>query len=340
MRSPPKQVLSIEEYLTYDDILLLPGYSEVTPPETNIESLLTRKRLLRVPIIAAPMDTVCEKEMALEMSRLGGLGIIHRNLSIEEQGEQLRAAPEAGVAVGVGPDFEERVAHLLECGAKLICIDSAHGHTKAVIDAVSKLQNVEVWAGNVVTYEGAKALFDAGADVVKVGVGPGAICTTRIMAGIGAPQFTAILECARAAREAGKAIIADGGIKESGDIVKALAAGASAVMLGSLLAGCDEAPGKCLGDHKEYRGMGSVAAMQKGSASRYGLSSDKPLVPQGVETRVKRLGPLKDQIYQLSEGIRAGLGYVGAHDLTELREKAHFIKQTNAGLRESHAHCR
>ncbi|MCP5468979.1 MAG: IMP dehydrogenase [Chlamydiales bacterium] len=329
---------SLVEYLTYDDVLLLPSYSEITPPETNLETFLTHKTLLQVPIIAAPMDTVCESLMARRMGELGGLGILHRNLSIEEQGKQLKEAPGAGVAVGVGPDFKERVQHLVSCGATLVCIDCAHGHTKGVIEAIRALSNVEIMAGNVVTYEGAKALFDAGADIVKVGVGPGAICTTRVMAGVGAPQLTAVMECARAAEEAGKTIIADGGIKTSGDIVKALAAGASAVMLGSLLAGTEEAPGKRVGDFKEYRGMGSVAAMQKGSAERYGLKPDKPLVPQGVEGKVPYKGSLESHLYQLTEGLRAGMGYVGAADLAELREKARFVRQTSNGLFESHPH--
>lgn len=345
---------NLPTYLTYDDVLLLPNYSEIRPSEVDTSSPLTNSIILGTPIVAAPMDTVCEERLARKMSEIGAYGIIHRNLSVEEQANQLKnvldSGTYAGAAVGIGADFDKRVNVLLRVGAKEICIDSAHGHTKHVIEATAKLKNdyadLQVISGNVATYEGAKALFDAGADAVKVGMGPGSICTTRVMSGMGVPQLTAVVEGVRAAREAGKHIIADGGIKTSGDIVKALAAGASSVMLGSLLAGTDEAPGEMIeiqGQlYKSYRGMGSIAAMKHGSAARYGQKyqegKTKELVPEGVEGLVKHRGPLEDHIHQLVGGIRAGMGYLGAATISELQEKARFIKISNASLIESKPH--
>jgi IMP dehydrogenase len=347
----PQRVSSSSElltYLTYDDVLLLPAYSEITPPQTSLETHLTPSLALKIPFIASPMDTVCEQEMALALFQLGGIGIIHRNLSIEAQAEQMKCVVEAGgragAAVGVGPDFCERVEALIANGASLICLDSAHGHAKQVIEGTAYIKNtypdVDLFSGNVCTYEGACALFKAGADVVKVGIGPGAICTTRIVAGVGAPQLSAVMACAEAAREHKKTLIADGGIKTSGDCVKALAAGASAVMLGSMLAGTDEAPAKVVEidgkKYKEYRGMGSIAAMKKGSAARYGVNIAKLVAPQGVEGRVPYKGSLEDTVHLLAEGIRAGMAYLGARTPDELPARAHFIRQTAAGLQESH----
>lgn len=335
-------------YLTYDDVLLLPAYSEITPPETHLDVLLTSRLLLDIPILASPMDTVCEQEMALAMSQLGGMGIIHRNLSIKKQGDQLEQVLEKGAlaaaAVGVGPDFNERAAHLVSVGATVICLDAAHGHSKHVIDKTAYLKDtypdLEVISGNVTTYEGASALFKAGADVVKVGVGPGSICTTRIVSGVGAPQFTAILESVRAAKEQGKTIIADGGIKAAGDIVKALAAGASAVMLGSLLAGTDEAPSRVVDIEgkkcKSYRGMGSEEAMREGSWARYGLKPSHCMAAQGVVGTVPYEGPVHEKIHLILEGLRAGMAYVGAENIKQLQQKARFIRQSQAGLAESH----
>ncbi len=345
---------NIPEYLTYDDVLLLPNYSEVTPSKTDLTTKLTNTIRLAIPIVASPMDTVCEAPMAIALGKLGGYGIIHRNLSIEEQARQLKEALKAGVnagaAVGVGADFEDRVAALVHAGATEICVDSAHGHTKHVIEATKKIKTkypkIEVISGNVATYEGAKALFEAGADTVKIGMGPGSICTTRVVSGMGVPQLTAVVEGVRAAREFKKHIIADGGIRASGDIVKALAAGASSVMLGSLLAGCDEAPGEVvqLNDklYKTYRGMGSIAAMKHGSATRYGQKWEKgktkELIAEGVEGLVAHRGALADHIHQLTGGLRSGMGYLGAANLKELAQKARFIKITNASLIESHPH--
>jgi len=349
-----KELSSLTEYLTYDDVLLLPNYSEVTPSKTDTSAQLTEKISVKVPIVASPMDTVCESRMAIEIAKLGGYGIIHRNLTIEDQVSELKKVlaegMHVGVAVGIGSDFEERVEALVEAGAVEITLDSAHGHTKHVINAIKticeKYPEVEVIAGNVATYEGARDLFNAGAAAVKVGMGPGSICTTRIMSGMGVPQLSAVLEGVRAAKECGGRIIADGGIKTSGDIVKALAAGADTVMLGSLLAGTDEAPGDVIQIegklYKSYRGMGSVAAMKKGSAARYSQKwkqgKTKKLVPEGVEGLVAHRGSLEDHIHQLVGGIRAGMGYLGAATLTELQEKAQFIRISNTSWVESKPH--
>lgn len=362
MKLHPNQVLltmsnpltNIPEYFTYDDVLLLPNYSEVTPSKTDLTTKLTNEISLLLPIIASPMDTICEAPMAIALGKLGGYGIIHRNMTIAEEASQLSQVLKTGIkacaAVGVGEDFDDRVEALINIGTKEICIDSAHGHTKHIIEATKKIKllypEIVVISGNVATYEGAKALFIAGADAVKIGMGPGSICTTRVVAGMGVPQLSAVVEGVRAAREFGRHIIADGGIRMSGDIVKALAAGASSVMLGSLLAGTDETPGKIVKQndklYKSYRGMGSIAAMKYGSAARYGqkwqAGKTKELIAEGVEGLVTYRGPLNDHIHQLMGGVRAGMGYLGAINIQELQEKAHFIKITQASLIESHPH--
>lgn len=332
----------IKTYLTYDDVLLLPRYSAITPSRTDLEG--------KIPIIASPMDTVCEKEMALALGKLGGYGIIHRNMTIVKQVEQvtwvLKQKISCGAAVGVGPDFKERVAALIKAGAQEICVDAAHGHTRHVGEATAWIKNrfkVEVISGNVATREGAEYLFKQGADAVKVGMGPGSICTTRVMSGMGVPQLSAVMDCVPAAKKFKRKIIADGGIKTSGDMVKALAAGADAVMLGSLLAGCDEAPGKKIKINnkwfKTYRGMGSAAAMKLGSATRYGQEkSSKKFVPEGVEGLVEYKGKLADFIFEFIGGLRSGMAYLGVKNLTELRRKAEFIRITPAGWAESKPH--
>ncbi|MDZ4228802.1 MAG: IMP dehydrogenase [Patescibacteria group bacterium] len=340
----------IKTYLAYDDVLLLPNYSAITPSRTDLEGRLSERIRLKIPIVASPMDTVCEKEMALAIGRTGGYGIIHRNMSVVKQADQLvwvlKQGVKAGAAVGVGLDMKDRVETLIKAGAKEICVDSAHGHTKHVGEATSWIKNhfkVEVISGNVATAAGAEFLFKLGADAVKVGMGPGSICTTRIMSGMGVPQLSAVIDCFKAAKKFKGKIIADGGIKTSGDMVKALAAGADAVMLGSLLAGTDEAPGKKIkiknNWFKTYRGMGSSAAMKLGSATRYGqVKTAKQFVPEGVEGMVEYQGKLEKVIYQLVGGLRSGMAYLGAKNLKELQQKAKFIQITSAAWAESKPH--
>jgi IMP dehydrogenase len=349
-----QQLSSLPEYLTYDDVLLLPNYSDILPADTDLTVSLSPRLTLKLPIIASPMDTVCEAPMAIAIGKLGGLGVIHRNLDIAEQAVEVEKVVAEGLvaaaAVGVGQDLQERLSALLEAGVGVICVDSAHGHSKGVLVGIEYIRKtapeLTIMAGNVATYEGALALFEAGADSVKVGMGPGSICTTRVMSGMGVPQLSAVVEGVRAARAAGKTIIADGGIKASGDIVKALAAGAHAVMLGSMLAGTDEAPGDVIQLEgklfKSYRGMGSIAAMKKGSASRYSqkwqVGKTKRLVAEGVEGLVPHRGALEEHLYQLTGGLRAGMGYLGARTLTELAEKAQFIRISSTSWAESRPH--
>ncbi|GIN42422.1 MULTISPECIES: IMP dehydrogenase [Heyndrickxia] len=467
-----------KEGLTFDDVLLVPAKSEVLPKDVDLQVELTETLKLNIPIISAGMDTVTEAEMAISMARQGGLGIIHKNMSIEQQAdhvdkvkrsesgvitdpffltpehqvfsaehlmgkyrisgvpivnneeeqklvgiitnrdlrfiqdfsikisdvmtkENLVTAPVGttlndaekilqkhkieklplvdengvlkglitikdiekviefpnsakdnvgrllvGAAVGVTSDTMKRVEALVNANVDVIVIDTAHGHSKGVLDTVSKIRaeypKLNIIAGNVATAEATKALIEAGADIVKVGIGPGSICTTRVVAGVGVPQITAIYDCATEARKHGKAIIADGGIKYSGDIVKALASGGHVVMLGSLLAGTTESPGETETYQgrrfKVYRGMGSVSAMEQGSKDRYFQEDAKKFVPEGIEGRVPYKGPLADVIFQLLGGIKSGMGYCGTKDLKALREEAQFIRMTGAGLRESHPH--
>jgi IMP dehydrogenase len=473
---------TIPEALTFDDVLLVPGYAEVLPTEVDISTVLHPRLRLNIPVLSAAMDTVTEAQMAIALARQGGLGVIHRNLDIEAQArevdkvkrsqsgmivEPVTLRPEATVAeaeaimahyhisgvpitdesgrlvgiltnrdirfarhserpvsefmtreglitaplgttleqaqeilhrhrieklplvdehgflkglitykdilkradypyaaqddkgrllvaaaVGVGERALLRTEALVAEEVDAVAIDTAHGHTKGVIETVRRLRrtwpDLVIIAGNVVTAEGTRALFEAGADVVKVGVGAGSICTTRVVAGAGMPQITAIMECARAAAEFGRPIVADGGIKYSGDITKALAAGAHAVMLGSLLAGLDEAPGEIViyegRRFKEYRGMGSLGAMKGRAADRYQSSQGMPgalggkLVPEGIEGQVPYKGFLKDYMLQLMGGLRSGMGYVGARNLEELRTNTRFVRITHAGLIESHPH--
>lgn len=465
----------VGEGLTFDDVLLVPAESDVLPADVSLGTNLTKKIHLNIPIMSAAMDTVTESRMAIAMAREGGIGIIHKNMSIEAQADEVDMvkrsengvitnpfflSPDAtladadelmgkyrisgvpicengrlvgiitnrdlkfqedmtkkirgemtsenlvtapvgttleqakeilrahkieklpivddkyalkglitikdiekaytypntardergrllcGAAIGATADVLERAAALLEAGADVLVLDSAHGHSKNIMKAVAKVKaafpSAQIIAGNVATAEATEALIDAGADCVKIGIGPGSICTTRVVAGIGVPQITAVLSAAEAAAKHGIPIISDGGIKYSGDIVKALAAGAQVVMLGSLLAGCDESPGE---DEifqgrrfKVYRGMGSLAAMAKGSRDRYFQESNKKLVPEGVEGRVPHKGPVSETIYQLCGGLRSGMGYCGADSLEELVKRGKFVKISAAGLRESHPH--
>jgi len=341
---------TISDGLTFDDVLILPGYSEVLPRDVDIHVQLTRDIRLEIPLISAGMDTVTEADMARAIAQEGGLGIIHKNMSIAAQAGQVARVKSdnllVGAAVGVTHDVLDRVSALVQAGVDIITVDTAHGHSKGVLDTVRKIKeafpSLPLIAGNVATAEGTLALIDAGADVIKVGIGPGSICTTRVVTGIGVPQITAVMECARVARERGIAIIADGGIRLSGDITKALAVGANAVMLGSLFAGTDESPGQVIRvngkDYKSYRGMGSLGAMDSGSADRYFQSESKKYVPEGIEGTVLYKGAMKDVVYQLMGGLRSGMGYVGAANLTELYEKSKLIKITQASLIENHPH--
>ncbi|MCT3386577.1 IMP dehydrogenase [Lactobacillus johnsonii] len=356
--------------LTFDDVLLIPAESHVLPNEVKLDTKLAPNLQLHIPLISAGMDTVTEGNMAIAMAENGGLGVIHKNLSIEVQVEEVKKAKGktvdpnlphpavddqgrllAAAAVGVTSDTFERAESLLEAGADAIVIDTAHGHSAGVLRKIKEIRehfpNATLIAGNVATGEGTAALFDAGVDVVKVGIGPGSICTTRIVAGVGVPQITAIYDAASVAQKYGKKIIADGGIKYSGDVVKALAAGGNAAMLGSMFSGTTEAPGTIFTNEgkqfKSYRGMGSVGAMsqQHGSSDRYfqgGVNEANKLVPEGVEALVPYKGDVSNIIYQIDGGLRAGMGYVGAGTIKELIENSQFVQITNAGLRESHPH--
>ena len=431
-----------KEGLTFDDVLLIPGESSVQPREVDISTYLTKTIKLNTPLMTAAMDTVTETRMAIAIAREGGIGIIHKNMTIEQQAdavdrvkrsengvivnpfyltpfhyvndanklmakykisgrEHLVTAPVGttlqdaqailkrhkieklplvdedgvlrglitikdieksvqypnsardrngrllcGAAIGGTPDVLERVEELIRAQVDVLVLDSAHGHNNNIINSVARVKkafpDVQLVAGNIATAEAAKALIDAGADCVKVGIGPGSICTTRIVAGIGVPQITAIYDAACEASKHNIPVIADGGVKYSGDIVKALAAGGSVVMIGSLVAGCEESPGESEiyqgRQFKVYRGMGSLGAMGRGSADRYFQSGNKKLVPEGVEGRVPYKGALSDTVYQLMGGLRAGMGYTGCATIQELHEKARFIRITGAGLKESHPH--
>ena len=466
----------IGEGLTFDDLLLVPGKSEVLPNKVDVQTNLTKKIKLNIPFLSASMDTVTESKMAIAMARQGGIGIIHKNMSIEEQAQQvdrvkrsehgvitdpfflhpyntladaleimanykisgvpivddnmylkgiltnrdvrfqedpsviiddimtkenlivghvgismedavkkmesgkveklpivdddyklkglitikdIQKAKEypnsardsqdrllVGAGVGITSDMMERVDALVEAKVDVIALDTAHGHSKGVLEAVklikSKYPDLQLIAGNVATAEATRDLIEAGADCVKVGIGPGSICTTRVVTGVGVPQISAIIDCVKAASEYGIPIIADGGIKYSGDVTKALACGASVVMAGSLFAGTEESPGETImfegKQFKEYRGMGSLAAMKSGSSDRYFQNDTKKYVPEGVEGRVAYKGPVGDVIYQLLGGLRSGMGYVGAKDLKELYEKSRFVKISPASLVENHPH--
>ena len=342
------------EGLAFDDVLLIPARSDVLPGQVSTRSVITREITLDIPILSAAMDTVTEAPMTIALGLLGGLGVLHRNLAVADQAAQVRAAKAAGVrvgaAVGVSGDADERVSALVAAGVDVVFVDTAHGHSAAVIRMVEKVKarhRVQVVAGNVATAAGAEELIAAGADGIKVGMGPGAICTTRVVAGAGMPQITAIFDCAEVAAKAGIPVCADGGIQQSGDIAKAIGAGASTVMLGGLLAGVDESPGEVTqtaeGPAKSYRGMGSLGAMaaRQTSRDRYGqgdVAEFSKLVPEGIEGRVPARGPLAPLVHQLVGGLRAGMGYVGAATIEELRTNARFVRISGAGLRESHPH--
>ncbi len=340
--------------LTFDDVLLLPNYASSKRDEVDISSYLTSKIKLSTPLISAPMDTVTTSQMAIAMAKLGGLGIIHRNMSVPDQVKEVETVKEknalVGAAIGVGGDLEERIEALVDAGVDILVIDSAHGFSKWVIEATKFIsqnyKKVALVSGSVATAAGAKALIEAGAQALRVGMGPGSICTTRVVAGMGVPQITAIMETVSIAKKYGIPIIADGGLRYSGDIVKALAAGASSVMSGSLFAGCMEAPGKMVTvngkKYKSYRGMGSIGAMIAGSSTRYGQEyrrgEEHKLIAEGVEGQIPYLGTVKEQVTRLIGGLRAGMYYAGVKDISELAEKTRFIRITQSSLIESHPH--
>tara|TARA_B100000886_G_C20422778_1_gene492374 strand:+ start:69 stop:1148 length:1080 start_codon:yes stop_codon:yes gene_type:complete len=344
---------TIKESLTFDDVLLLPQYSNVLPSETDISLNLTKKIFLKVPFLSSAMDTVTESKMAIAIGKSGGIGIIHRNLNIKKQsGEVSKVKKEklfVGAAVGTNTGDIERVKSLLEKGCDLIVIDTAHGHSEKVLKMLSKIKKfssaVPICVGNIATGEAAKKLYNAGADIIKVGIGPGSICTTRMVAGIGVPQISAIMEVKKALKNKKIKIVSDGGIKFSGDIAKSLAAGADAIMMGSIFAGTNESPGKKFKVkgkyYKQYRGMGSIGAMSSGSASRYFQENFKDkakFVPEGVEGRVEYKGSVSKIIYQLQGGLRSSMGYIGAKSLNQINKNAKFIKITKAGFYESMVH--
>lgn len=355
-----------KDALTFDDVLLVPQYSEITPDMADVSTKLTNTFKMNVPFLSAAMDTVSEHKLVTALALAGGLGVIHKNMSIADQAKEVEMVKNyefdneknkrvlidkkgrlcVGAAIGVTADIMDRVHALMDAGVDVFVLDSAHGDSKNIINAIKNLRleypSMELIAGNVATYEGALDLMKAGASAVKVGMGPGSICTTRIIAGIGVPQLQAVMDCARASKEMNVPIIADGGIKYSGDVVKALAAGANTVMLGGLFATCEEAPGDIYEfngkKYRTYRGMGSIEAMAKGSTDRYFQTGHKKFVAEGVQGIVEVKTTVEELVFQLIGGLKAGMGYCGSKDIPTLQEKGTFIKITNNALLESHPH--
>lgn len=343
----------VDEGLTFDDLLLLPRLATFGRDQAVTTTTLHPKIVLKLPILSSPMDTVTEEAMATAIGHAGGLGIIHRNLPVAAQAKMVTMVKAKGLlvgaAVGVGPDFDERVSALIKAKADVLVIDTAHGHSTLIIDAVKAIKKHSkaqvVMAGNVATEEGAKALINAGADILRVGVGPGSICTTRIITGMGVPQMSAILNATKAIKGKKVTIVADGGIKQMGDMAKAIGGGAHAVMLGSMLAGYEQSPGEVIERDgkkmKTYRGMGSVAAMSQGSASRYGQSAKdgaKKLIAEGVEGAVPFKGDVADFLHQAAGSLRSSMYYLGSRTIEEFRKNARFTRITQASLKESHPH--
>ncbi len=346
-------MVSIKESLTFDDVLLLPQYSNILPSETDITLQLTKKINLKAPFLSSAMDTVTESKMAIAIAKEGGIGIIHRNLDIKDQTMEIIKVKKkklfVGAAVGTTNEDVDRAKSLINNGCDLIVIDTAHGHSEKVLKTLLKLKKINdkipICVGNIATGEAAKKLYNSGADIIKVGIGPGSICTTRMVSGIGVPQISAIMNVKKALKNKKIKIISDGGIKFSGDIAKALAAGADAIMMGSIFAGTEESPGKKFKIngkfYKQYRGMGSIGAMSSGSANRYfqrNFKDKSKYVPEGVEGRVEYKGNVSKIIYQLQGGLRSSMGYIGASDLNQIKKNAKFIKITKAGFYESMVH--
>ena len=346
-------MVPIKEALTFDDVTLTPQYSKVLPSDVSTKTYLSKNLHLDIPIISSAMDTVTESKMAIAIAREGGIGVIHRNLSIDRQIKEIQNVKSKGLKVGaaVGTNESEfsRVKNIIKLGVDLIVVDTAHGHSQKVADIIMKINKIKtkkttLCAGNIATANAAKFLCKLGVDLIKVGIGPGSICTTRLVAGIGVPQLSALLDVKKGLKKNVK-MISDGGIKFSGDIAKALAAGADAVMVGSLLAGTSEAPGKIIKKKgklfKVFRGMGSVGAMNKGSADRYFQKKQKDkskYVPEGVEGLIKYKGDAKKTLHKLVGGLRSSMGYLGAPQIKILTKNAKFVKITKAGFYESMVH--
>ena len=347
-------MIPIKEALTFDDVTLAPKYSEVLPSDVDTSIILTKFLKLKIPILSSAMDTVTESKMAIAISKAGGIGVIHRNLEINKQLQEIRKVKRqkllVGAAVGAGLKEFKRAEAILKENIDMIVVDTAHGHTKKVSEIIKfikkkKNKRTALCAGNIATAEAAKFLHRLGVDIIKVGIGPGSICTTRLVAGIGVPQLSAVLNVRNGIKNKNVKIISDGGIKYSGDLAKAFAAGADAVMIGSLLAGSDETPGKIIKKNgklfKSFRGMGSVGAMNKGSADRYFQSKQKDAskyVPEGVEGFAKYKGKVSDIIFKLVGGLRSSMGYLGSKQIKYLRYKPKFVKITKAGFYESMVH--
>jgi len=345
---------TIKEALTFDDVTLAPKYSNILPSEVDTSIILTKFLKLKIPLLSSAMDTVTESKMAIAIAKAGGIGVIHRNLNIKKQVEEIKKVKKqkllVGAAVGAGSNELARAKAILKEDINMIVVDTAHGHTKKVSEMIKfikkkKIQKLRFCAGNIATAEAARYLDKLGVDIIKVGIGPGSICTTRLVAGIGVPQLSAILNVRNALKKSKVKIISDGGIKYSGDLAKAFAAGADAVMIGSLFAGTDETPGKLIKKNgklfKSFRGMGSVGAMNKGSADRYFQSKQKDnskYVPEGVEGLAKYKGKVDKVIFKLVGGLRSSMGYLGSKQIKYLRKKPQFIKITKAGFYESMVH--
>ena len=344
----------IKEALTFDDVTLAPKYSDILPSEVDTSIILSKFLKLKIPLLTSAMDTITESKMAIAIAKAGGIGIIHRNLNIKKQVQEIKKVKKqnllVGAAVGAGSNELARAKAILKEGINMIVVDTAHGHTKKVSEMIKfikkeKNSKTALCAGNIATAEAAKYLDKLGVDIIKVGIGPGSICTTRLVAGIGVPQLTAILNVRNAMKKSKVKIISDGGIKYSGDLAKAFAAGADAVMIGSLFAGTDETPGKLIKKNgklfKSFRGMGSVGAMNRGSADRYFQSKQKDnskYVPEGVEGLAKYKGKVSKVIFKLVGGLRSSMGYLGSKQIKYLRKKPQFIKITKAGFYESMVH--
>ena len=347
-------MVPIKEALTFDDVTLVPKYSEILPSEVDTSIKLTDTLKLNIPLLSSAMDTITESKMAIAIAKAGGLGVIHRNLDIKKQIQEIKKVKKqkllVGAAVGTGLKEFHRVELIIKEKVDMIVVDTAHGHTKKVSEMIKfikkkKSKKICLCAGNIATPEAAKFLLKLGVDVIKVGIGPGSICTTRLVAGIGVPQLSAILNVRNGIKNKNVKIISDGGIKYSGDLAKAFAAGADAVMIGSLFAGTDETPGKLIKKNgklfKSFRGMGSVGAMNKGSADRYFQSKQKnnsKYVPEGVEGFAKYKGKVENIVFKLIGGLKSSMGYLGSKQIKYLRNKPQFVKITKAGFYESMVH--